>query len=171
VPSDSSSRDLTFVRLCLWAFRYALGRRAALGAVVASLLLKVGLDVLKPWPTVFLIDYVLRDRPRPEVVTWLIQMLPGSGSPLNLVGWSVAATLLLFLLSWVVGLAATYGNINLGQRITYDLAGDLFAKLQQLSLHFHARKSVGDNIRRAIQISGASASTIPATTIARIQTT
>jgi len=119
-----------------------------LGAVVASLLLKVGLDVLKPWPTVFLIDYVLRDRPRPEVVTWLIHMLPGSGSPLNLVGWSVAATLLLFLLSWVVGLAATYGNINLGQRITYDLAGDLFAKLQQLSLHFHARKSVGDNIRR-----------------------
>ena len=25
---------------------------------------------------------------------------------------------------------------------------DLFSKLQQLSLHFHARKSVGDNIRR-----------------------
>jgi ATP-binding cassette subfamily B protein/subfamily B ATP-binding cassette protein MsbA len=32
--------------------------------------------------------------------------------------------------------------------MTYDLASDLFGKLQQLSLHFHARKSVGDSIRR-----------------------
>jgi ATP-binding cassette subfamily B protein/subfamily B ATP-binding cassette protein MsbA len=60
----------------------------------------------------------------------------------------VGGTVLIFLLSWVTGLAANYSNISLGQRITYDLASDLFNKLQQLSLHFHARKSVGDNIRR-----------------------
>jgi ATP-binding cassette subfamily B protein/subfamily B ATP-binding cassette protein MsbA len=30
----------------------------------------------------------------------------------------------------------------------YDLAADLFAKLQRLSLRFHSGKSVGDNIRR-----------------------
>src|SRR6185369_16336715 len=58
------------------------------------------------------------------------------------------ATVLLFLFSWAIGLVAAYGNIQLAQRMTYDLAGDLFSKLQQLSLHFHARKSVGDNIRR-----------------------
>ena len=51
-------------------------------------------------------------------------------------------------MSWLAGLAATYSNISLGQRMTYDLAGDLFNRLQQLSLHFHARKSVGDSIRR-----------------------
>lgn len=148
MASAPSHPELTLPRLCAWALKYALRRQAAFGAVVLSLLLKVGLDVLKPWPMVFLIDYVLRDRPRPPFVAWLIGVLPGSGSPLNLAGWSVAATLLIFLLSWTIGVAATYGNINLGQRITYDLAGDLFAKLQQLSLHFHARKSVGDNIRR-----------------------
>src|SRR6185369_6489768 len=55
---------------------------------------------------------------------------------------------LLFLLSWAVGLSNAYANISLGQRMTYDLASDLFARLQQLSLRFHTSKSVGDNIRR-----------------------
>jgi len=41
-----------------------------------------------------------------------------------------------------------YANISLSQRMTYDLAADLFSKFQQLSLRFHASQSVGDNIRR-----------------------
>jgi ATP-binding cassette subfamily B protein/subfamily B ATP-binding cassette protein MsbA len=116
--------------------------------VVMGLLLKVGLDVLKPWPMVFLIDYVLGRKAMPLALANFVRRIPGNHDPLTLAGWTVAATILIFLGSWVIGLAATYGNINLGQRMTYDLGGDLFAKLQQLSLHFHARKSVGDNIRR-----------------------
>ncbi|HEY2951650.1 MAG TPA: ABC transporter ATP-binding protein, partial [Verrucomicrobiae bacterium] len=57
-------------------------------------------------------------------------------------------TVLIFLLSWATGLANAYASISLGQRMVYDLAADLFAKLQQLSLRFHASQSVGDNIRR-----------------------
>src|SRR6266481_2360173 len=75
-------------------------------------------------------------------------MLPGPHNSAWLIGWSVVATVLLFLLSWAVGLINAYGNISLGQRMTYDLASDLFARLQQLSLRFHTSKSVGDNIRR-----------------------
>ena len=116
--------------------------------VVSGLLLKVGLDVLKPWPMVFLIDYVLGRKAMPPALSNFVQRIPGGHDPLTLAGWTVAATVVIFLGSWALGLAATYGNINLGQRMTYDLAGDLFAKLQQLSLHFHGRKSVGDNIRR-----------------------
>jgi len=67
---------------------------------------------------------------------------------MRVIGWSVAATVVIFLLGWAVGLANAYANISLGQRMVYDLAADLFAKLQQLSLRFHASKSVGDNIRR-----------------------
>ena len=139
---------LTLPRLCGWAMRYALRRGWPLLGVSGSLLLRVGLDVLKPWPMVFLIDYVLRGQNKSPLVERLVAALPGAATPTNLVGWSVAATVLVFLLSWLAGLAATYSNISLGQRMTYDLAGDLFTKLQQLSLHFHARKSVGDNIRR-----------------------
>jgi ATP-binding cassette subfamily B protein/subfamily B ATP-binding cassette protein MsbA len=60
----------------------------------------------------------------------------------------VAATVVLFLLSWAVSLLMTYTGISLGQRMVYDLAADLFARLQKLSLRFHARRAVGDTIRR-----------------------
>jgi ATP-binding cassette subfamily B protein/subfamily B ATP-binding cassette protein MsbA len=145
---EARASDLTLSRLCGWAIGYALRRWLPLAAVMASLLLKIGFDVLKPFPMVFLIDYVLRAKPMPDVVSGLVAALPGAHTREALVGWSVAATVLIFLLSWAVALVSTYGNISLAQRMTYDLASDLFARLQQLSLHFHARKSVGDNIRR-----------------------
>lgn len=134
--------------LCLWAFRYAFRRWLALLAVIGSMLLKVALDVLKPWPMIFLVDYVLGKKIMPSAVANFIEALPGSSTAGNLIGWSVLATVLIFLMSWAVGLAHAYANISLGQRMIYDLAADLFARLQQLSLRFHSSRSVGDNIRR-----------------------
>jgi ATP-binding cassette subfamily B protein len=134
--------------LCRWALGYAGRRGGALASVIVSHLLKVGLDVLKPWPTVFLIDYVLGARIMPPALARFVDQLPGAATPAVLVGWSVAATILVFLLGWIVGLVTAYANISLAQQMTYDLARDLFAKMQQLSLHFHARTSVGDSIRR-----------------------
>jgi len=127
---------------------YALRRWAPLVAVVASMLFKVGLDVLKPWPLVILIDYALKGLVMPDALRKIMAILPGGAGQTGLIGWSVVATVLIFLLSWAVTLLTAYANISLGQRMTYDLAGDLFAKLQQLSLRFHSGKSVGDNIRR-----------------------
>ena len=128
--------------------RYAFRRGWPLLGVSSSLLLRVALDLLKPWPMVFLIDYVLRGDSMPSLLERVISALPGGESKSALIGWSVGGTVLVFLLSWFAGLLATYSSISLGQRMTYDIAADLFAKLQQLSLHFHARKSVGDSIRR-----------------------
>lgn len=157
MPEANTNRSLTLPRLCGWALSYALRRWLPLLAVVGGLLLKVALDVLKPWPMVFLIDYVLRGQTMPPLLARLIESLPGAPTPDNLIAWSVGGAVLIFLLSWLAGLAATYSNISLGQRMTYDLAADLFAKLQQLSLHFHARKSVGDNIRRVTADCGCAA--------------
>jgi ATP-binding cassette, subfamily B, bacterial len=140
--------QLPLPRLCRWAMRVAWRRWPAFSAVVAAQSLRVGFDLLKPWPMVFLIDYVLRSAALPAPLARLVEWLPGAGTPVQLVAWSVLATVLVFLCSWLAGLAVTYSNISLGQRMTYDLAGQLFAKLQELSLHFHARRSVGDNIRR-----------------------
>jgi ATP-binding cassette subfamily B protein len=148
MATRNSSNGLTVSHLCGWAMGYALRRRLAFTTVVLSLLLKIGLDLLKPWPVVFLIGNVLRGKPMSPFVEKIVSLLPGEHTPYALVAWSVAATIIIFLLSWLVDLAATYANISLAQRMNYDLAGDLFGKIQQLSLHFHARKSVGDNIRR-----------------------
>jgi ATP-binding cassette subfamily B protein/subfamily B ATP-binding cassette protein MsbA len=119
-----------------------------MGLVVATMLAQAGLEVLKPWPMVFLLDYVLGTKPRPAALDHWLSGLPGGSSASNLITWSIAALILLFLLSWLTGLANTYLNISWAQRMVYDLAGDLFARLQELSLRFHASRSVGDNIRR-----------------------
>lgn len=112
------------------------------------MLARVGLDVLKPWPMVFLVDSVLQTKVPPPWLASLVRILPGPHTQSWLMGWSVAATVVLFLLGWAVGLLNAYASIGLGQRMVYDLAADVFAKLQQLSLRFHTRQSVGDNIRR-----------------------
>src|SRR5579859_690111 len=131
-PQNASA--LTLPRLCRWALGFAFRRGGALSAVTGTMLVRVGLDLLKPWPMAFLIDYVLKGKLMPAGLSAWVHRLPGSESAWNLAGWSVAATILIFLLSWLLDLGTTYANINLGQRLTYDLAGELFAKLQQLSL-------------------------------------
>ncbi len=144
----NSPANITTTRLCLWALRYAGRRPLPLAVVLATMFVRVGLDVLKPWPMVFLIDYVLRQRIMPGWLERLIATLPGAHGAPQLIAWAVATTVILFLLSWSVNVLTNYANISLGQRMTYDLAADLFTKFQQLSLRFHASKSVGDNIRR-----------------------
>jgi ATP-binding cassette subfamily B protein/subfamily B ATP-binding cassette protein MsbA len=136
------------IRLGWWALGYALRRKAGLAGVVAALLVKIGLDVLKPWPMKLLVDHVLKDDPPLPAVAATIAWLPGSASAEGLLAWCVAGTVVLFLLAWAVGLAGSFAGMELGQRMIYDLAGDLFAHLQRLSLRFHSRRTVGDSVRR-----------------------
>ena len=147
--SDKSlNADAGMLALVRWVMSYALRRWFALVTVILALLSKVLLDVLKPWPMLFLVDYVLQTKVMPPWITRLVEDLPGPHTPQALIAWSVGATIVLFLLGWAVGLAQTCAGISLGQRMVYDLAADVFARLQQLSLRFHSRRSVGDNIRR-----------------------
>jgi ATP-binding cassette subfamily B protein/subfamily B ATP-binding cassette protein MsbA len=143
------TKPLGVVGLCAWAWRYAGRRSGALSAVAVTMLLKAALDILKPWPMVFLVDHVLQNKPTPPWMEKIVQMLPGNTNASHLIAWGVGATVLFFLLSSAAALANAYANVSLGQRMVYDLASDLFAKLQSLSLRFHASQSVGDNIRRA----------------------
>ena len=140
--------DTSASRLVRWLARYALGRWGGLLAVVATMIAKVGLDLLKPWPMKVLVDYGLEARPLPSTLAALATALPGSDSREAVIAWSVAATVVVFLLSWALGVASSYANIGFGQRMVYDLATDLFGHLQRLSLKFHSRQSVGDSIRR-----------------------
>ena len=141
-------QQLTLTQLCQWVLSYAFRRTLPLTGVIVTMVLKIGLDAAKPWPMLFLVDYVLKHKPMPVWLGRVVESLPGDLTPTNLIAWTVAVTVVLFLVSWSLGLANAYANIALGQRMIYDLAVDLFAKLQQLSLRFHNSKSVGDNIRR-----------------------
>ena len=135
-------------RLCIWAARYAVRRWPALTGVLSCTLVKIGFDVLKPWPMKVLIDYVLKEEPMPEDVAGAVATLPGTQAPQNLVLWCVPATIGLFILVRLLQLVSACANIAFGQRMVFDLATDLFGHLQRLSMRFHSRHSVGDSIRR-----------------------
>ena len=144
---NSGAPSTTLFGLCRWALGYAWRRGLALAVVFLTLVLKVGIELLKPWPLVFLVDYVLQGKDS-AMAARIVAALPGSPTTSGLIFWSVGATVVLFLLSWAAGLANAYASIGLGQRMVYDLASHLFAKLQALSLRFHTSKAVGDTIRR-----------------------
>jgi ATP-binding cassette subfamily B protein len=146
--------DRSVVRLVAWLGRYAVRRWPGLLAVLATMLGRIGLDVLKPWPMKVLVDHALSGLPVPQALAPLVDVLPGAATREGLAAWSIAATVVLFLLAWALGVATAYANIAFGQRMVYDLAADLFGHLQRLSLRFHRRKSVGDSIRRVTTDSG-----------------
>ena len=69
--------------------------------------------------------------------------------------WCAVATVIVFVLGWTLTAISAMANINLGQRVAYDVAADVFHHLQKLSLRFHARKGTGDSIRRVLTDSAA----------------
>lgn len=146
--APTPSVDTSVARLGRWVAQYALRRWPGLAAVLATMFLKTGLDVLRPWPMKVLVDHALAAQPLPPTLAGVAALLPGASTQEGLVAWSAVATVGLFLLGWALGVAAAYANVGFGQRMVYDLAGDLFSHLQRLSLRFHSRQSVGDSIRR-----------------------
>jgi ATP-binding cassette subfamily B protein len=148
MTSSHNPSDAGLARLTGWALRYGLRRWGLLIALLSLMLVHVGLQVLRPWPVVFLVDHVLQAKAGPGWLQGWVAALPGTASAEGLIAWCVGATVLIFLFTWAVGLGSAYVNVSLGQHMTYDLAADLLARLQQLSLRFHAGSRVGDNIRR-----------------------
>jgi ATP-binding cassette, subfamily B, bacterial len=151
------SPPLGVSKLTRWAWSYARRQPLPLAAIGLLTIVTILLNVMRPWPMVFLIDYVLRSEPRPPWLERLLDSLPGTGEAAHLVTWAVAATVLIFLLGWLAGLASRYATVTLGQRITYAVAGDLFRHLHQLSLRFHTSRPVGDSIRRVTSDCGCAA--------------
>jgi ATP-binding cassette subfamily B protein/subfamily B ATP-binding cassette protein MsbA len=148
LASPALPADAAPLRLVRWVSQYALRRWRGLIAVLATMIAKIGVDLLKPWPLKILVDYGLGGQALTAPLAAVAALLPGSSTREGLITWSVAATVALFVISWALGVVTTYANIGFGQRMVYDLAADLFGHLQRLSLTFHHRQSVGDSIRR-----------------------
>ncbi len=128
--------------------RYAWPHWSGLAVLLTMMALSIGLGALRPWPTKLLVDSVLGLQPvPPELDRWLAA-LPGPAGVDGLLLWVCLSTVLLFLVGTFISMATTYINVGIGQRMTFDLAGDLFLHLQRLSLGFHGRHRVGDMIAR-----------------------
>jgi ATP-binding cassette subfamily B protein/subfamily B ATP-binding cassette protein MsbA len=135
-------------RLLLRLSRYGRQRRLALSGLALTMLLDVGVNLLRPWPLKFIVDSVLGDQPLPSGVQTVVSWLPGADGKQGLLTWLVIATLLVFLFGWALDLASQLATVNFGTRVTYDVAADVLWRLQKRSLRSPSEHGVGDAVRR-----------------------
>jgi len=128
--------------------RYALAYRYGWGRILLFTLLSSAFALLQPWPMKVLVDHVLGTAPMPPGVRRVLAMLPGASSARGAVVWIAASGLLVFAVGSALDVVLTFSWIRVGQGMVYDLAADLFAKVQRRSLLFHTRNSVGDLMSR-----------------------
>jgi len=119
----------------VWRQRLGLALIAGLTAC-ASLLVS-----LEPLPLKILVDHAIGGRPLPP---WA----PDVSDRWLLVGLAALGAVLFFAVSSAVDAGLTWIWSVIGQRMVVDVSGDVFARLQRLSLRYHAERPVGDTLSR-----------------------
>jgi ABC-type multidrug transport system fused ATPase/permease subunit len=124
------------------AARYIFRQWRSLAVLVALCLVASGLAVVQPWPLKLLVDTVFGTQSPPE---WL--GLAGNDARALIVVAAIASFLAYGLTS-LVDVALAYGWTRAGQRMVYDLAADLYDKLQARSLAHRHERPLGDALNR-----------------------
>ena len=106
------------------------------------------LAALQPWPMKILADHVLGKGPLSPALDSFFRSLALKPTTSVLLILTVVGGFSLFLLSSVLDVVLTQMWTMAGRRMVYDLAEDLFARLQRRSLIFHSRNAVGDTLGR-----------------------
>jgi ATP-binding cassette subfamily B protein len=122
--------------------RYADRQRSRFIVIALLTICASSLVALQPWPMKLLVDHVLGDNPAPGFLRSF------ASTPQMLLAVIVAAGLALFVINSLLDAGLTWLWTVSGRRMVYDLAEDLFARLQRRSLLFHSRNSVGDTMSR-----------------------
>jgi len=126
-----------------FVFPYALRHKGHLAGSVLLMLVGAGAALLEPLPLALLVDGVFSGHEPPGVVAALFGT---SASTLILV--AVFGSLGIVLLVNGIGVAESFVNTRLEQRIALDLRYDLFGHCLRLSRAFHDVTSPGDYIYR-----------------------
>jgi len=137
-------RSAPHPRWVLWHLRPHRGALSVLGAL---LLAEVVLSALAPWPIAIVLDYVLAGQAFPEpIARWLLLLTSGRTAVLLVA--VVLGGVVLNLASQGVSLFTTQLQVDIGQRLVYDLRYRLFGHLQGLGLGHHVRTNTGDAVYR-----------------------
>lgn len=147
-PSTSPSAAPSKWRRYRLLSSYVLAHWLGWIVIIAVTLSSSALAILQPWPMKILVDNVLGTQPEPE---WLVSVrgwIPWADSPRGLLGWIVITFLAIFVINSASEVILTIAWVQVGQRMVFRLARDLFSRLQRRSLIFHSRNSVGDLLGR-----------------------
>ena len=127
---------------------YIYRERRGLSIIATLTVAWAGVSALMPWPLKLLVDYALGDERLPAGA---IALFAGAGlepNTLLLIVVAGIASFILFALNAALNWGVTWNWAASGYRMLYDLAAELFARLQRLSLVYHGRHSVGDLLSR-----------------------
>src|SRR5262245_32145353 len=124
------------------ASRYFLRQCRSLVVLVALCFVASGLAVVQPWPLKLLVDTVFGTQSPPQ---WL--GLVGNDAR-TLVVVAAVASFVAYGLTSLVDVAIAYGWTRAGQRLVYDVAADLYDKLQARSLAHRHERPLGDALNR-----------------------
>jgi ATP-binding cassette subfamily B protein/subfamily B ATP-binding cassette protein MsbA len=119
----------------------------SLVVIGSFMLLTATFSALKPWPLKLLVDRATGSSIHSWGADWVFT-LPGAGNSFGLVAWLAAATLLLFVATWIAQTVHAFVQSAVAVRISYRLGANVFERLQQQSLRFHKRHLAGDLVRR-----------------------
>lgn len=95
-----------------------------------------------------LVDFALGDTQVPGAIAAALATFGLQPTPAVLVVVAALASLAIFVVNSVLNVGLSLSWTISGQRMVYDLAGDLFARLARMSLLFHSRHNVGDSLSR-----------------------
>jgi len=134
-------RTLIRFRRTVVPYRFAL----AIGGLLVLVVAVTG--VLAPWPLKIVVDNVLKHK---ALTGWSARVLGGGSSSDHLLVLALAAMFGIVVLGAAADYLSTVLLDGVGERITADLRGQVFAHLQRLSLAFHDTARAGDLTTRII---------------------
>src|SRR5262245_36129423 len=112
-------------------------------AIVVLTLLTATAGALQPWPIKVLVDYGLGGAELPAAIRIPLARFGMPDTSLALIMLAAAMSICLFVINSALGIGLSIAWGMAGQHMVYDLAGNVFARLQRLSMRFHNRQSVG----------------------------
>src|ERR1051325_4068575 len=128
--------------------RYARPQARFFWGIFALTVLASAFMAIQPWPMKLAVDYVLGGKPLPDGAQKVFLGLSLQPTRTTLLIVTVVGGLAIFLISSTLEAILTWSWTVAGRRMVYDLAEDLFARLQRRSLSYHNRTSVGDTLGR-----------------------
>ena len=106
---------------------------------------------LQPWPMKMLVDYGLGSGQLPLNLRVLLEHIGLPPNSLTMILVAAATSVGLFAVNSALAVGLSLSWSMAGQRMVYHVAGEVFARLQRLSLLFHRRRSVGDSLSRLME--------------------
>src|SRR6185312_14492355 len=104
-------------------------------------------DVLQPWPLKVVLDNVIDHKAQHGWLTRTIHRTIGH-DPFHILIAACVAVLTIALMDAVCNYGEKWVTTTVGQWVTHDLRRALYARVQKLSLAYHAQSKTGDLISR-----------------------